>query len=66
MKISEWNEDAPRKAGFEAWNCDDSSFLEKRVSCVPQSIMATKPLPPPNATGAFSPRSIPLGQKFIS
>lgn len=32
MKISEWNEYAPRKAGFKALNCGDSSFLEKTSS----------------------------------
>jgi len=38
MKISEWNEDAPRKAGFadvaEASNCDDSSLWGRRLFSV--------------------------------
>lgn len=50
MKI---NEDALGKAGFEdvaeALNCDVSSLGKEVIFCVPQNIMATKPLSPPNS-----------------
>lgn len=66
MKINEWNEEGPRKAGFKASNCDDSSVWESRSFSVRQNIMATKLLAPPNTTRASVPGQIPLGQKSVS
>lgn len=52
MKISEWNEDTPRKAGSvagsEALNYDDSSVWGRRSSG-PQNVMVNAPFPPPNS-----------------
>lgn len=49
MKISEWNEDTPRKAGSVAGsialNYDDSSVWGRRLS-VPQNIMVNAPFLP--------------------
>lgn len=67
MKISEWSEDTPRKAGFEAaseaLNCADSSVWGRRLFSVCLRISRL-----PNHylhlmqcnTRAFSPRSDPF------
>lgn len=69
MKISEWNEDTPRKAGSvaaaEALHCDDSSVWGRRLS-VPQNIMVSAPFPPPNSVKyqCSVPGQIPLGHRL--
>lgn len=69
MKISEWNEETPRKAGSgsgsEASNCDDSSVWGRRSSG-PQNVMVNAPFPPPNSAQhqCSVPGQIPLGHRL--